>query len=205
LFIALFFTFSRGGYFAMLATLIFFGLVFLFKTSFFKFSKKRKILLFAVYCLLFTVLLVPITPISKCFYSSFDSLRSSNIERIEVWNEAFDVINKHLWLGVGIGNFPKFVDPWAKYLSPINAHSVYLDIASEMGIFSLWVWLFLFFGTIFSLLKTDMNFASFGLAGSLVWFSCHALVETSIYNPTILALLMVLLGLSTIIIQKSKL
>ena len=212
LIVSLLLTFSRGGYFAMLTTMTFFGLFFLLKSKLFKISSKHKILLFIVYCLLFIVLLVPITPISRCFYSSFDSLRYSNIERIKVWNESLDAISEHPWFGVGIGNFPKFVDPWAKYLSPINAHSLYLDIASEVGIFALWAWLFLFFGTILLLLKNariysdedadSLGFAiSLGLAGSLIWFSCHALVETPIYNPTILAILMLILGLSSVVIN----
>jgi len=91
-----------------------------------------------------------------------------------------------------------------------------LDIAAETGIFALWSWLVLFIGTIFGLLrntliytdkKTDLHrwrVISWGLAGSLVWFSSHAAVETPIYNSTILAILMVILGLSATIIQKSK-
>ena len=52
LFAALFSTFSRGGYFAMLGTFIFFALLFIFRRSL-KISKQYKILLFAVCCLLF--------------------------------------------------------------------------------------------------------------------------------------------------------
>jgi len=216
LFVALLLTFSRGAYFAMLITLIFFAFLFIIKHRAFRVPKKYKLLL-AACCLLFAAcFLIPFSPVSQCFYSAFDFSRHSNVERINVWKDALNSIGSHPWLGVGIGNFPKVQDPWAKYHSPINAHSVYLDIAAETGIFALWSWLVLFIGTIFGLLrntliytdkKTDLHrwrVISWGLAGSLVWFSSHAAVETPIYNSTILAILMVILGLSATIIQKSK-
>lgn len=198
--IAVFLTFSRGGYLAMAA----FSIV---AASFFIKTKvwavipvgKRfltKIIAAATFLAFLFLILVPITPVSKCFYSSFDFSRNSNLERVEIWSEAIKVISLHPWLGVGIGNFPKVFNPEGKYLSPVNTHSTYLDVASEMGIFALWVWLFLFFGTILALIKRK-NIILFGLAGSLIWFAVHAVVEVSIYNSTILAILMVIFGLAS--------
>lgn len=200
------FTFSRGGYLAMAAFFVLSAILFI-KTKLWPLIQRRNFLtpkiiaVFSFFVLIFFVILIPITPISKCFYSSFDFSRHSNAERMEIWLEAMDSIAAHPWLGVGIGNFPKVIDPWAKYLSPINAHSTYLDIASEMGIFTLWVWLVLFFGTILELVK-KRNILFFGIAGSLFWFSCHAMVEVPIYNSTILAILMVLFGLATVALKK---
>ncbi len=202
LIVSLLLTFSRGGYGAMLFTIFIMGVI-LGKSLIKKLPKKGKLIVFFSSLALAALIFLPFSVISHCFYSSFDFSRYSNAERLRVWKEAFDSIASHPWLGVGIGNFPKVVDPWSKYLSPINAHSTYLDIVSEMGIFALWFWLMLFIGTIFNLVK-QWNPISFGLAGSLIWFSCHALVETPIYNSTILAILMIIFGLSTKILKEKK-
>lgn len=198
--IAVLFTFSRGGYLAMVSFFVI-TVFFLLRNKVFKAIPKEKKLLVKisaifVFLLFLIVIFVPITPISKCFYSSFDFSRNSNIERAGIWVEAIDSIALHPWFGVGIGNFPKVFDPWGKYLSPINTHSTYLDIASETGIFALWAWLVLFFGTIVGLIKKK-SILFFGIAGALVWFSIHAVVEVPLYNPTILSLLMVLFGLAS--------
>ncbi len=202
LIVSLLLTFSRGGYGAMLFTIFIMGAI-LGKSLIKKLSRKGRLIVFFSSLALAALIFLPFSVISHCFYSSFDFSRYSNAERLRVWEEAFDSIASHPWLGVGIGNFPKVVDPWSKYLSPINAHSTYLDIVSEMGIFALWFWLMLFIGTIFNLVRQG-NPISFGLAGSLIWFSCHALVETPIYNSTILAILMIIFGLSTKILKEKK-
>ena len=198
--IAVLFTFSRGGYLAMASFLVVTAVFFLKAKVLNKISKEKKLFvkitaIFA-FVLVSALILVPVTPISKCFYSSFDFSRNSNIERTEIWIEAIDSIALHPWFGVGIGNFPKVFDPWGKYLSPINAHSTYLDIASEAGVFTLWAWLVLFLGTITALIKKK-NIILFGIAGALIWFSVHAVVEVPIYNSTILSIIMVLLGLAS--------
>jgi cell division protein FtsW (lipid II flippase) len=83
-----------------------------------------------------------------------------------------------------------------------------LDIFSEIGIFALVVWLILILGTISCLFQVirkteddNMKYLSISLIGSLVYFLVHSFFETAVYNPAILALLMVILGLSSRILM----
>jgi len=49
--------------------------------------------------------------------------------------------------------------------------------------------------------KQSEKYLCLGLIGSLVYFSIHSFFETAIYNPIILALLMVVFGLSSSLIK----
>ena len=73
---------------------------------------------------------------------------SQNLERIYCWKSSFRMIKEHPLAGVGLGNFryvyPNYMLPGAKeYL--LHAHNVFLQIAVEMGIPGLLVFLWLLF------------------------------------------------------------
>lgn len=204
LFIALLLTFARGAYFAIMATfLVLAGL-------FWRYLKAKKIALLLGLSLL--IFIIPITPIADRFYSSFDMSDGSNIGRLEMWQQAGLAGWERPWQGVGLGNYSLLVDPDFGYRNPITAHNLYLDIFSEIGIFALIVWLVLILGTIGQLFwqiritkGSDFNkgqtIIRIGLIGSLVYFSVHSFFETPIYHPSVLALLMIILGLSTIVVN----
>ncbi|MBL7154957.1 MAG: O-antigen ligase family protein, partial [Candidatus Portnoybacteria bacterium] len=198
-------TFTRGAYFAIIVTfLVLAGL-------FWRYLKAKKIAL--LLCLSLLIFIIPITPIADRFYSSFDMSDGSNIGRLEMWQQAGQAALEHLWQGVGLGNYSLLVDPNFGYRNPITAHNLYLDIFSEIGIFALIVWLILILGTMGQLFwqvritrGSDLNkgqtLMRIGLIGSLVYFSIHSFFETAIYQPSVLALLMIILGLSTILCSK---
>lgn len=192
---ALLLTFSRGAYLALIVVfLVLAGLLWQYLAA-----KKTALLL----CLSLLIFIIPGTPIADRFYSSFDFEEGSNMGRLEMWQEAGQAGLGHLWQGVGLGNYSLMVDPVLGYRSPITAHNLYLDIFSEMGVFALVVWLILILGTIGQLfwkmrnVKQEQRYLCLGLIGSLVYFSVHSFFETAIYSPIILALLMIILGLST--------
>jgi len=203
-FIVLLLTFTRGAYFAIIVTfLVLAGL-------FWRYLKAKKIVLLLCFSLL--IFIIPITPIADRFYSSFDMSDGSSIGRLEMWQQAGRTAMGHLWQGVGLGNYSLLVDPEFGYRNPITAHNLYLDILSEVGIFALIVWLVLILGTIWQLFwqiritkgpdfNKDQTIMRIGLIGSLAYFSIHSFFETSIYHPPILALLMIILGLSTIVVN----
>ena len=129
-----------------------------------------------------------------------------------MWQQAGLAGWERPWQGVGLGNYSLLVDPDFGYRNPITAHNLYLDIFSEIGIFALIVWLVLILGTIGQLFwririteRSDFNkgriIIRIGLIGSLVYFSVHSFFETSIYHPSVLALLMIILGLSSIVVN----
>ncbi len=211
LLVALYLTFSRGGYLGMIGGL---GVILiLFWKS--KFNIRTKWKLSAIIGMALLILLIPGSPISDRFYSIFDLSEPSLAGRIETWQKSAEIFLSKFWLGTGLGNYSRFITLTADYRTPIYSHNTYLDIGSEMGILALLVWLFLIFGAIFSLFRklrismaknTDLDgfdkAISIGLIGSLVWFSIHCLVDTPIYDPRILSILMVILALSAIIARK---
>jgi len=200
LFFVLLLTFTRGAYLAV--TISFIVLSFLI----YKYLKDKK-----TACLLLLILLifiVPITPIADRFYSTFNLSEGSNIGRLEMWKQASKIGFSNFWQGIGLGNYALTVDAQFDYRNPVTAHNLYLDIFSEMGIFGLLVWLFLILGTIsqlFCKLKKMKNekekYIFIGLIGSLIYFLIHSCFETAIYSPTVLAVLMVILGISTVVIK----
>ncbi|MFH1938425.1 MAG: O-antigen ligase family protein [Patescibacteria group bacterium] len=203
LFIALLLTFARGAYLAIIITfLVLAGLIWKYLGN-----KKVPILLF----LSLLIIIVPGTPFSGRFYASFDLDEGSNIGRLEMWQQASQTGLDNFWQGVGLGNYSLIIDSDLDYRNPVTAHNLYLDFFSEMGIFTLTIWLILILGTIGQLFEKLINLNNIeekyilvGLIGSLVYFSVHSCFETAIYNPSVLALLMIVLGLSTVVLKVAK-
>lgn len=203
LFIALLLTFARGAYLAIIITfLVLAGLIWKYLGN-----KKVPILLF----LSLLIIIVPNTPFSGRFYASFDLDEGSNIGRLEMWQQASQTGLDNFWQGVGLGNYSLIIDSDLDYRNPVTAHNLYLDFFSEMGIFTLTIWLMLILGTIGQLFEKLINLNNIeekyilvGLIGSLVYFSVHSCFETAIYNPSVLALLMIVLGLSTVVLKVAK-
>lgn len=195
LFLALCLSFTRGAYLAVIAS--FLVLSFLF----WRYLDNKKTAWVLLSFLL--VFIVPISPISDRFYSSFDLKEGSNLGRLEMWQEAKSLGLKNIWQGVGLGNYYLSVNPDFGYRNPVTAHNLYLDIFSETGVLALAVFLVLIFGTIWQLfqklrefdLNKERKVLLAGLIGCLVYFSIHSFFETAIYHPSVLALLMVILGL----------
>ena len=199
LFITLLLTFTRGAYLAVIVTFLVLG------GLLWKYLKAKKIAL--LLCLSLMIFIIPGTPIADRFYSSFDLSEGSNIGRLEMWQQAGQSGLKNFWQGLGLGGYSLLVEPGLGYRSPATAHNLYLDIFSEMGVFVLAVWLVLILGTLGQLflkigrVKQSEKYLCLGLIGSLVYFSIHSFFETAIYNPIILALLMVVFGLSSSLIK----
>lgn len=190
-------TFSRGGYLGFLAGL--------FAVIFFVWPKiesegrsflKRG----AIFFLLLAVLFGGAALVR--FASSFDLDEGSNLGRLSIWQGSFDYFLKNPFLGSGLGNYPLSLDPYADYRSPVTSHNLYLDILAETGIFGLLAWFWFVFASMkaaFLKIKsaTKENWIiGFGALGALVCFSIHSFFETAIFNPTVLAFLMIICSLA---------
>lgn len=185
-------TFSRGGYLGLSVALTIIILSLLRSTllSSHAFTK----IVFST--LLLIGLLSTITPLKTRFFASFDFAEGSNRGRIELWSKALQTIQKNP-LGVGIGNLPLAFVPTASYRDPIYAHSFYLDIAAELGIFALLSFVSVFFFALRSLwYSAKNNVFSLGLLASLIFFVAYAAVETPLYSVHIFPLLLILLSFS---------
>ncbi len=181
-------TFTRGSYVALIAgAMIILPLV----------TKKTvsKILLGAgLFALL--LLLAPHNPVADRFASSFDVQEGSNQGRLNNWQQALEIISAHPF-GVGIGSYSLSVKPTATYREPIYAHNTYLDVAAELGIITMLVFVAIVFFALKSfwiMSKTDPFFIA-GVS-SVAIFATHSLVENPLYSVHVLPLLLIILALS---------
>jgi O-antigen ligase len=186
-----FLTFSRGGYLGLLAAALFLLLIFWSKIE-----RKIKIFIFLIGTLFFVAILIP-SPISERFFSSFDLKEGSNLGRLVMWKESWEVATENPLLGVGIGNYPLEIRAAADYREPITAHNTYLDIASETGIINAIVWIGILVLAFWGFLKkSKKNILYLFGAVSIVIFSVHSLVESAIYSPLVLTLLLIIISFS---------
>lgn len=191
IFLANVLTFARGGYLAIIAGITIFILVFWNKTQI-----KHKIMASLAVVFLILMLTVP-GPVSQRFDSSFDLQEGSNAGRISIWQKSLETIKNKPFFGTGIGNFSLEVDGKIDYRNPIYAHNTYLDIAVEEGILTSLVWIFILLLTLWNfwiLAKYDMLYA--GIFTSVIIFSAHSMVETGLYSPIVLSLLLIIFGLT---------
>jgi len=191
IFLADLLTFSRGGYFGLVAGLIFSMLCFAINK---KMSAKKIVIGCALAIAI--LFLIIISPIGQRFISSFNAEEGSNIGRYENWVQAANVIENNP-LGVGIGNYAYKIDPTADYRMPIYAHNLYLDIAAETGAINALIFILILISAIRALvLQAKNNSLYFGMAAGLVIFSTHSIFDTALYSVQVLPLLLIIIALS---------
>lgn len=199
LFFALLATFSRAGYVGA-----FFGIAAIILLSW-KFLDKRIRFAIGAMVLISGIGVFNSAPpagglVFARFFSSFDLSEGSNSERIINWSRAVKIISDYPLAGVGVGAYSFAIDPLSPAKSAITAHNTYLDIAAEMGLAALLVWIALLIVSVKKLadiffLKDNLNYetrvVALGLIGSFAWFSVQAVFDTAIYSPALFAILMV--------------
>ena len=190
IFLADILTFSRGGYLGLIG-----GAVVLFLIFQRKMAKKYKLAVIGGLILLILALVIP-SPVTSRFFSSFNPGEGSNVGRLAMWRVAAENIKEHPIAGVGLGNFPLAVDPLANYREPIYAHNTYLDVAVEAGIPAVLAWIGIIFFSIAAYLKQKEKIY-LGAATGLVIFAVHSVVETGLYSPVVLTLVLMLSALAS--------
>ncbi len=190
-------SFTRGAYLGLIIALI------LISWLIYRDLNKKVVPCFILISLCLFIL--PISPVADRFYSSFDLTEGSNMGRLEMWQQAEKIGMNHFWQGIGLGNYSLALNQ-KDYRNPATAHNFYLDLFSEIGLIGLLLWLGLIFTTFWQLFKSLKKTILFkqkailiSLIGSLAYFSAHSLFETGIYQPIVLSLLMILMGLSQFI------
>ena len=188
------FTFTRGGYMALIAA----ALIILPLVS--KSAAKKIIAGILMFLCLF--ILVPHNPVSGRFMSSFDTQEGSNQARISNWRQALNIIASHPF-GTGIGTYSLEIDPSATYREPIYAHDLYLDIAAELGIISVFVFIIILCFSFKNFWEAGKK-KSFFIAGvaSITVFGVHSLVESPLYSIHILIVFLIIIALGSAIEQQ---
>ncbi len=210
--LAIIFSGSRGAWVAALGSLIIALITFLI----FKFKgEKRKQVFLIIGTLIIFFLLFPISsrillsyqqiqldrPLEIGDDSFFERARSifdfdeiSVKSRLEIWQKTLYSISQKPLLGVGIGNYPIVLnEDISATKRGSSAHSLYLDVASEMGIIGLIILLAIF---IFIIKDTWQVFihsnqaflsawAGFFLL-ALVWILSYSLFDIVLLNDKVL-------------------
>jgi len=223
--LAIIFSGSRGAWVAGLGALIvFFFAFFIFNLD--KKQKKQITLIFGVLIIFF--LLFPISSRILLFYQQVQLDRPLDMEgvslferaksifdfddisvksRLEIWQKTANSILERPLLGVGIGNYPIILDEeMSAAKKGSSAHSLYLDIASEMGLLSLLVFLVIVFyflkdtWQVFRKIGNDkLNqffpvWAGFFLL-ALIWIFSYSLFDVVLLNDKVLLFFMANLAL----------
>lgn len=142
----------------------------------------------------FVALLVPeiIERASAIFIAGEGSISG----RLLLWKDAIFVGRTAPIFGVGIGGLAAALDPLAGYRIPTNAHSMYLEFFSELGLIGVGLFLWALMAALKGFFRRQKQ--RFGQAGllCLVVYIVHAVFETNIYSPVNLFILMLLIGMS---------
>jgi O-antigen ligase len=185
-------TFSRGGYLGLLA-----GLILVLAMLAKKFTLKTKLIAVLSLIILFGLTFIFFSPARQRLLSSFNFSEGSNMERISIWKQSYEVISNNWFLGVGLGNYPLAVKPSANYREFIYSHNLYLDLAAETGILNALIWIGIISASFIDYWKKSQK-NNFYLAGmvSLTIFSFHALVESPLFSVQVFPIILIIISLS---------
>ncbi|MCK5146606.1 O-antigen ligase family protein [bacterium] len=174
-------TFSRGGLMGLITIL---GLI-----SWVEFRNKKGIL-FGI--TIFVILVITIPPeliFLRIQGLSTTKLDSSILQRLRLLKGGLHIFLEHPLIGVGAGNFMAYSRQYAGTLFPMVAHNSFLEVAAELGIIGLTVFISLISTTIKRLRKTFSNHTSYtitqyvrGVLFSLFGFLTHSLFLSEEYN-----------------------
>jgi len=221
---------SRGVWVSIILTIItafllyyFYDLKF-FKNIFFKNRKWLKILLFTF--LVITIVYSTKNPINQSAFtvsqramSVFNKQDVSINKRVLIWNSTLEMIKDNPFFGIGIGNYklqylnyqadilnsnPEYI----KYFShPGEAHNDYLQMAAEMGLTGLLIYLLFVFLLLWKSIKYIKSSVSsdkqkillFSLILGVICYLFYSLFTFPLHVPALGSSLFILLGIIDIL------
>lgn len=165
----------------------------------------KKAFFMAVVLLILLFLFSP--PAIKNQVKSFASLATdvSTNDRAIIWKTAWQMFRDRPFFGHGLGTF---MSVFGRYKPPnygeiVYAHNCYLQMAAEIGIFGLLIFIWfifcLFRGAIFKLIKTEDRFvkaAFLGVIGGVLAYLVHSAVDTNLYSLPLAVLFWAMAGLA---------
>jgi O-antigen ligase/tetratricopeptide (TPR) repeat protein len=179
---------SRGGWLSLSIAMTFMAWIMLKK------GKARFILFMAILFFITLVIFVYNVVDAGVLFKRISSYRELDFSgRVEIWKGTLGIIRDNLFSGTGPGsfiyNFPKY-RPIGLNMFVNYAHSDYLQVASEMGIFGLGIMIYIIWRIIKKALGTHMmartNFktwASLSLATGILSIAIHNIGDFNFYIP----------------------
>lgn len=201
IFICIGLTYSRGSWIGLAFSILLFIVLIDFKK-----------LAFFVPAGIGSLFLMPTSILQRI--STIGSLKdSSNFYRFNLWNKAIDIV-KDFWLsGIGIGYvaFRKISPFYIRTMAPYHTHNTYLQIAIELGIIGIIVFLLLILSIfkmgIGSIVNSNSRFIKFfttAYMASLSAILVHGLAEHVFFNPKIILVFWLIVGMNLSIYRVSK-
>lgn len=139
---------------------------------------------------------------------------SSNAYRIKIWQITTDIIRDHWIAGVGFGYIPfkKTYETYIRTMPIFHAHNTYLEIAAELGIVGILLFIILIFviykyAIINSIKSKDkyIKIITAGLLAGVASLLFHGLVEHVLYLPRIIITFWTMIGFILVNMKLAKL
>ena len=134
------------------------------------------------------------------------------IERLAHWQAALDMWRDHLWLGVGLGNYPVIyplyaIGRWRDALG--HAHNFYLNVAAETGLVglllygALWLFILGFSWRVIRMTQGLPRAVAVGILGTLVALSVHNFADNLFVQGMYLHVA-IILGILVILVKANN-
>lgn len=201
IFICIGLTYSRGSWIGLAFSILVFIVLIDFKK-----------LAFFVPAGIGSLFLMPTSILQRI--STIGSLKdSSNFYRFNLWNMAIDILKDFWFSGIGIGYvaFRKISPFYIRTMAPYHTHNTYLQIAIELGIIGIIVFLLLMLSIfkmgIGSIVNSNSRFIKFfttAYMASLSAILVHGLAEHVFFNPKIMLVFWLIVGMNLSIYRVSK-
>jgi hypothetical protein len=136
-------------------------------------------------------------------WSTYDFSETSNKKRMQIWKESVSSVASHPLTGVGLGNFPVALGESVETSKMgSSAHNIYLDIAVEVGLFGLLVFLLLILEIMRKLFQMSHRLKKYSLrlfAASFliyfIWIMAYGLVDVVLLNDKVLMFMVIMLAI----------
>lgn len=200
----LLFTQARGAWLGFVAGL-FFVCLFGGKKMFF-----RAFFIIAVFLIILVLFSPPVVKDQVRSFMSMSSDVSAN-DRMIIWKTGWRMFTDRMYLGHGLGTFMNVFGSYKpkSYSEIVYAHNCYLQLAAEMGIIGLFIFLWFVFallkGAILKFMKYEDRFlraALIGFAGGILAYLVHSLFDTNLYSLSLAVLFWAVAGLTAAKIQQ---
>lgn len=129
---------SRGGFLALMASLAF---------AIWRSANRLRYVAILGFLIVPILLISPVSPFQRLMHPNFSDQEAAQ-ERIVAWKAGLKMIEAHPFTGVGLGNFKPLIMQYEEPGDmPVDtlAHNTYIEIAAEMGIPGLLLFLAIFY------------------------------------------------------------
>lgn len=135
-------------------------------------------------------------------WSISDMDETSNKGRMEIWRDSVVSVTKNPVLGIGIGNFPfALSEKLSAAKKGASAHNIYLDVAVEMGLVGMAIFIWLLWSICEKLFHLSRKFKeekfrllAFAFLTYFIWIFTYGFFDVVIFNDKVLMFFVIILA-----------